>query len=85
MLKREGDRRKSVAFSAWQDPHTLTEDQRRDKEEGGGKEELLEGSNGGLIREFWAQIDKGRERWIVAEKTFCECDKTLLTVARNSG
>ncbi|KAL6719969.1 hypothetical protein ACLMJK_001890 [Lecanora helva] len=64
---------KTVAFSKWVHPHTLTEEQKKEKE----KRELekrngphLEGSNGPLIDEFVKQLFAGREKWIVPEKTY---------------
>ena len=33
---------------------------------------VVEGSNEGLMKDFFAQLMAGRERWLVPEKTFCE-------------
>lgn len=33
---------------------------------------VVDGSNEGLMKEFFAQIIAGRERWLVPGKTFCE-------------
>ena len=33
---------------------------------------VVDGSNEGLMKDFFAQLAAGRERWLVPEKTFCE-------------
>ena len=33
---------------------------------------VVDGSNEGLMKDFFAQLSAGRERWLVPEKTFCE-------------
>ena len=65
---------KTVAFSAWQYPHTLTDGQRRAKEEkdAGRQNEPPEGSNNALIMEFFEKLFAGRKKWVDPEKTFCE-------------
>lgn len=74
MLRRDTRRSKTVAFAAWQYPHTLTEEEKKVKEarESRTREEPPEGSNVALIKDFFTQVFAGRERWIVREKTFCE-------------
>ena len=63
-----------MAFSAWQFPYTLTEEQRGVKEarDNGRKDEPPEGSNDALIKEFFTQLFAGRKKWIVPEEMFCE-------------
>lgn len=72
VLKRQDS--KIVAFSAWQYPYTLTEEQRKVKEarDNARKDESPEGSNKALIKEFFTQLIAGRKKWIVPEKMFCE-------------
>ena len=66
--------RKTVAFSAWQYPHTLTDEEEKKREAAirGRRDEPPEGSNKELIQEFFRQIFGGRKRWIEPDKTFCE-------------
>lgn len=66
-----------MAFSRWQYPYTLTPEQKAEKEE---KEEMRkryhefpEGSNKELQEEFFRKLMEGRKRFIVPEKTYCEC------------
>ena len=33
---------------------------------------MVDGSNEGLMKDFFAQVIAGRERWLVPGKTFCE-------------
>lgn len=64
-----------VGFAKWDYPHTLTAEQREEKARKAREERMkkvVEGSNGGLMREFFEQLTAGRERWLVPEKTFCE-------------
>lgn len=63
-----------MAYSAWQYPYTLTEEQRKVKEarDNARKDESPEGSNKALIKEFFTQLIAGRKKWIVPEKMFCE-------------
>ncbi len=70
----KGGFRKTVAFSAWQYPYTLTEDQRREKEVKDSKprDEPPEGSNSALVKDFARHLAAGRKKWIVPKKTFCE-------------
>ena len=70
--KRRG--RKTVAFSAWQYPHTLTEEQKKEDEakKNSTKSDPPEGSQNALIDEFFTKLFAGRKKWIVPEKTFCK-------------
>ena len=63
-----------MAFSVWQYPHTLTEEQKKEKEakECSTRDEPPEGSNTALVKDFFSQLFAGRKRWIVPEKMFCE-------------
>ena len=72
VLKRQSS--KIVAFSAWQYPYTLTEEQRKVKEarDSARKDESPEGSNKALIKDFFTQLIDGRKKWIVPERMFCE-------------
>lgn len=65
---------KIVAYSGWQYPYTLTEEQRKVKEarDNARKDDSPEGSNKPLIKEFFTQLINGRKKWIVPGKTFCE-------------
>ena len=65
---------KIVAYSAWQYPYTLTEEQRKMKEvrDNGRKDEPPEGSNDALIKDFFTKLIDGRKKWIQTEKMFCE-------------
>lgn len=38
---------------------------------------VVEGSNEGLMKDFFTQLIAGRERWLVPGKTFCESSLTL--------
>ena len=67
--------RKTVAFSKWDFPHALTAEQREEKKRKAMQDRLkkvVDGSNEGLMKDFFAQLAAGRERWLVPEKTFCE-------------
>lgn len=67
--------RKTVAFSKWDFPYALTAQQREEKkrkERENKLKKVVEGSNEGLMKDFFAQLSAGRERWLVPEKTFCE-------------
>ncbi len=64
-----------VGYAKWDYPHTLTAEQREEKARKAREERMkkvVEGSNGGLMRDFFEQLIAGRERWLVSEKTFCE-------------
>lgn len=69
---------KTVAFARWQYPYTLTPEQQAEKEENDKNRkryyEFPEGSNEELQREFFRQLTEGRKRFIVPEKTYCECN-----------
>lgn len=75
----ERKRSKTVAFSAWQYPYTLTEEQKKEKEARDKKrqDEPPEGSNDALIKDFFTKLFAGRKKWIVPEKTFCEWSQPL--------
>ena len=67
--------RKTVAFSRWIYPYTLTAEQKREKEEkdkSSRRPPALEGSNGPLMDDFFKQLSEGRKKWVVPEKTYCE-------------
>ena len=66
--------RETVAFSAWQYPYALTEEQRKEKEaqDRSAIDEPPEGSNNQFITDFCTQLFDGRKKWILPEKTFCE-------------
>ena len=66
-----------MAFARWQYPYSLTPEQKAEKEE---KDEMRkryhefpEGSNKELQEEFFKKLMDGRKRFIVPEKTYCEC------------
>ncbi|KAL9134539.1 MAG: hypothetical protein Q9175_004275 [Cornicularia normoerica] len=64
---------KTVAFSKWDFPYALTAEQREEKkrkERENKLKKVVEGSNEGLMKDFFAQLSAGRERWLVPEKTF---------------
>ncbi|KAF6225891.1 hypothetical protein HO133_009893 [Letharia lupina] len=64
---------KTVAFSKWDYPHALTAEQRAEKKRKAMEDRLkkvVEGSNEGLMKDFFTQLIAGRERWLVPEKTF---------------
>ena len=68
---------KTVAFARWQYPYTLTPEQKAEKEEKDNNRkryhEFPEGSNVELQKEFFRQLIEGRKKFIVPEKTYCEC------------
>ena len=67
-----------MAFARWQYPYTLTPEQKAEKAEKDEKRkrytEFLEGSNKELQEDFFRQLVEGRKRFIVPEKTYCECN-----------
>lgn len=67
--------RKTVAFSKWDYPYTLTVEQWEEKKRKAMQDRLkkvVEGSNEGLMKDFFTQLSAGREKWLVPEKTFCK-------------
>lgn len=66
--------RETVAFSKWDYPVELTKEQKEEKlrkqKEGRGRN--VEGSNQALLDEYFEYVRRGRERWILEGKTFCE-------------
>ena len=75
---------KTVAFARWQYPYTLTPEQKVEKDEKDEKRkryhEFPEGSNKELQEEFFRQLMEGRKRFIVPEKTYCECLSVLSSI-----
>ncbi len=71
---------KTVAFARWQYPYTLTPEQKAEKEEKDKNRkryyQFPEGSNEELQKEFFRQLAEGRKRFIVPEKTYCECNSS---------
>ena len=69
---------KTVAFARWQYPYTLTPEQKAEKEEKDKNRkryhQFPEGSNQELQKEFFRQLTEARQKFIVPEKTYCECD-----------
>ena len=69
---------KTVAFARWQYPYTLTPEQKAEKDEKDKNRkryhECPEGSNKELKMDFFKQLAEGRKRFIVPEKTYCECN-----------
>ena len=67
-----------MAFARWQYPYTLTPEQKAEKEEKDAYRkryhQFPEGSNEELQKEFFKQLAEGRKRFIVPEKTYCECN-----------
>ncbi|CAD6589779.1 MAG: hypothetical protein ASARMPREDX12_004027 [Alectoria sarmentosa] len=71
----EGSSGKTVAFSKWDYPHMLTAEQQEEKKQKAIADRLkkvVEGSNEGLMEDFFTQLIAGRERWLVPGKTFCK-------------
>ncbi|CAF9919151.1 MAG: hypothetical protein ALECFALPRED_000983 [Alectoria fallacina] len=69
----EGSSGKTVAFSKWDYPYTLTAEQHEEKNRKAVADRLkkvVEGSNEGLMKDFFTQLIAGRERWLVPGKTF---------------
>ena len=68
-------RRKTVGFSKWDYPHALTAEQReREKQKAveNRLKKVVEGSNEGLMKDFFNQLTRGRDKWLVPGETFCE-------------
>ena len=69
-----------MAFARWQYPYTLTPEQKAEKEEKDAYRkryhQFPEGSNEELQKEFFRQLVEGRKRFIVPEKTYCECNSS---------
>lgn len=71
----DGESRRIVGFSKWDYPHTLTREEAEEKKRKMMEDRLkrvVEGSNEGLMRDFFEQLARGRERWVKPERTFCE-------------
>ena len=49
------------------------------------QKKVVDGSNEGLMKDFFAQLIAGRERWIVPGKTFCESFHSLVAWLRSLG
>lgn len=65
--------REIVAFSKWDYPIQWTDELRQEKERRmGDKSAPLEGSNQALMDEFFKELRRGREKWIVEGETFCK-------------
>lgn len=64
-----------MGFSKWDYPHALTVEAREERKRKAMEDRLkkvVEGSNEGLMRDFFEQLVRGRDRWLLPEKTFCE-------------
>ena len=66
-------KRKTVAFAKWQYPHTLSAQQKAEKEEEErNAKPRPEGTNFQLLEAFMTALDNKRMKWIDETKGYCE-------------